>query len=424
LFIYLALDRQIGHGSPWSVLFLAALVGAWSPFFASAIHHFQQSYAAYQFFPLRILWGAFFFWFTGIYFRRKQRGLWLVGYLVAGFSVLWNLDTGLVILVAWTGTLVFDAVAATNLSWWRRLTRAFMHGLFAALALALSVAAYAVFARLRSGRWLHLDWLFKSQALYYGSGFAMLPMNLWDFWQPLILMYVVTVFYAVRRLLRGDVDATVNWHLFVALYGLGIFSYYQGRSTSGSLISVHYPAYILAGSWFASFLPQVRSASLKQIVSNLEIRSAFLKLAACSLLLFFGIINLFRFLPEAVGHALGTRHPPNLCAYPMLGPGEIATLKRYLAGSKAMILSPIAGYLHLQTDSSSPLPFACLGEVMLLTELDQVQKTMDQGNYEYVLVDEIAFGYPVTQIVMRRLRFDHFHSIGRVSHFVLLQRTH
>jgi hypothetical protein len=423
-FIYLALDRQIGRGSLWAMLFLAGLLGVWSPFFASAIFHFQASYAAYQFFPLRILWGAFFFWFASVYFHRKHEGLLLLGYLAAGFSVLWNMDTGLVILIAWTGTLVFDAVAAAaDLPLRRKLTRAVLHGIYAALALALSVATYAAWARLRSGQWSHLDSFYKYQALYYGSGFGMLPMRLWEFWQPLVLVYAVTVFSAIRRLLRGDVDATVNWNLFVALYGLGIFSYYQGRSTGGTLICVCYPAYLLAGGWFAKFLPQLRSASMKQIFSSLEVRSAFLKLAACAILLFFGIINLVRFSPEAMGHAFGLQPPARLGAYPEPNPKELAAFRQYLAGSETLILSPVAGYFHLQTGSFSPLPFACLGEAILQSQADEVQKVMDHRDIKYVLIDEIAFGYPITQPLMSQLRFNHYRAIGKSSHLVLLQRT-
>ena len=35
----------------------------------------------------------------------------LAGYLAAGASLLWNADTGMVILVAWTASLLVDAVS-------------------------------------------------------------------------------------------------------------------------------------------------------------------------------------------------------------------------------------------------------------------------------------------------------------------------
>ena len=114
------------------------------------------------------------------------------------------------------------------------------------LILVLSVSGYALFAWVRSGRLPDLPAFWQYQEIYYAAGYFMLPMKRCELWQPIIFLYLVVVAGGVRRALQGTADAGTRWNLFIALYGLGVFSYYQGRSEVTCLAAVLYPAMILA----------------------------------------------------------------------------------------------------------------------------------------------------------------------------------
>jgi hypothetical protein len=278
--------------------------------------------------------------------------------------------------------------------------------------------------------------LYKYQALYFGSGFGMLPMNPWEFWQPLVLIYVVTLFQCARRWLRGDVDAEVKWYLFVAMFGLGIFSYYQGRSHIWVLPSVIYPAFILVGFWLCDLCQRCRGADWKQMFADRSLRATTWKIAGCSLFLFCGVINLCRFLPDSVLYATGKGIP--LMSSPqdaeakspaLSPPVAIAAqfqpvlnqLKERLHGSRIIILSPIGTYIHLKTGTSSALPFPCLGEVILVSQVAQIQEVLDQGVVEQIVLDENAIRSGHTPGV-HHLRFDGYKVVTHDGGIVLLEK--
>ena len=218
LFLYLAACRKFGYGSIGSIGTLLVLLGVLHPYFEGALLKFESPPIYYPYFPLRVVCGALFLWFVPFYLSRRGFWLALLGYAAAGASALWNSDTGIVILVAWTATLVFDDVARGELHIGRVVLRVGLHGLCFLLTLLLAFGGYAVFARLRGGRFPDFSAFTKYQSIYYGSGFMMLPMKLWELWQPIILIYAVTVFLAVRKLFARTADATTAWYFFIRAF--------------------------------------------------------------------------------------------------------------------------------------------------------------------------------------------------------------
>ena len=113
--VYLIYARKMGSGSPWALVCLLATLAVLHPSWNGALFHYRVGVVYYQYFPLRVICGVFFLWFAGVYFQRPSRRLMLAGYLAAAASVLWNADTGIVVLVAWTASLMVDAVSRRRL---------------------------------------------------------------------------------------------------------------------------------------------------------------------------------------------------------------------------------------------------------------------------------------------------------------------
>ena len=407
--IYLIYARKMGSGSPWALVCLVATLAVCHPSWNGALFHFVTGVVYYQYFPLRVICGVFFLWFAGVYFQRPSRRLMLAGYLAAGASVLWNADTGMVVLVAWTASLMVDAVSRGRSS---RLasTAAHVagHAAMLVLTLVLSVGGYALFAWIRSGRLPDLKAFWQYQEIFYSAGYFMLPMRRCELWQPIIFLYLVVVAAGVRRAFQGTADAATKWNLFVALYGLGIFSYYQGRSHVGCLGAVLYPAMILACLLSADLAAAWRAAGCS--LKNPEARFCWLKLAGCWLLVSFGLIHFGRALPAVVTHL--AQSPP-----PKAGVGnesEIRLLRQRLEGSAAVILSPMSNCLHVQTHSWSAVPFSSPAEIVLLAQARQARQTLDDRRTVYLVEDSRENG-----VLLRYVRPEDFREAERIGSFTL-----
>jgi hypothetical protein len=395
--VYLIYAGKMGSGSPGALVCLLATLAVLHPFWGAALFNFATEAVYYQYFPLRVICGVFFLWFSGVYFRRPSRWLMLAGYLAAAASLLWNADTGMVVLVAWTATLLVDAVSqvgdcpdfrstkrglsplASRIA--RTAARIAGHLALLVLTLVLSVAGYALFARLRSGRLPDLGAFWQYQEIFYAAGYFMLPMKRCELWQPIVFLYLAVVAGGVRRALQGTADAATKWHLFIALYGLGIFSYYQGRSHVFCLAAVLYPAMILACLLSADLAAAWRAAgcSLKDPAA----RFCWLKLASCWLLVGFGLIHFGRGLPTAAATlARGRPREANVYDESAIGP-----LSERLAGSAAVILSPLSNYLHVRTRSWSALPFSSPQEIVLVAQAGEARQALD-GRRQVCLVED------------------------------------
>ena len=459
--IYLIFALKMGSGAPGTLVGLLATLAVLHPFGAGVLFDLGPSALYYQYFPLRVICGVFFLWFSGVYFRRPSRRLMLAGYLAAAVSVLWNADTGMVVLVAWTASLMVEAVCevsqmalsssgarrqsvgnalsgvpdagsetsclprnATEDVPYRRRTKEGVpdrrrtpvmclarivgriagYLSLAVLTVVLSVAGYALFAWIRSGRLPDVTAYWKYQEIFYAAGFFMLPMKHIELWQPIILLYLLVVAAGVRRALLGTADAASRWHLFVALYGLGIFSYYQGRSHVYCLVGVLYPAMILACLLSADLVAAWRAAGYS--FKNPEARFTWMKLAGCWLLVGFGVIHFGRALPAAVTHLVRGR-PREASIY---NEAEIEPLRKRLEGSAAVILSPVSNYLHVRTHSYSALPFSSPAEIILLAQAREAREALNGRGKVYLIDDPSEKG-----VLLRYLRPEGFQEVQRIE---------
>jgi hypothetical protein len=413
LCLYLAIARKSGGNTLATVLiFIGALCPAY-PFFGAALFDYGPPIAYYQYYPLRVICGAFFLWYTATYFARKTWWRYLLGCAAAGFSVLWNADTGLVILVAWTGANLFDAAATHLPHLWRTGRMALLHMAAMCLTLAGAWGAYGLFAWLRSGHWPDLAAFSQYQRIFYQSGYFMLPMNPWEFWQPVILIYVVVIFRIMRQLLARTADATTRWYCFIALYGLGIFSYYQGRSHIWCLPPVVYPAAMLAGFLALDMARSERFAAGWRSLLAERNRYEALTLLACILLPAASVIGVCRALPAGALFVLQLEERPQVVE--RLDP-VVQDLRDRVGNSPTVILSPIGNYLHLRSGSWSSLPFSSSTEIMLLDQLRQVQAVLDSGRERYILVHHSNEAY------LKLLRFTQYHYLWDYGPFEMLER--
>lgn len=370
LFLYLALARKFRSPVP-AVLAFAAVVGLSHPYWAWSLQGFPDYFHIpyYQYFPIRTVGGAFFLWYVAVYLARPTWKRRWFGFLAAGFSALWNTDTGLVILVAWTGLLVYDQLARA--AGWRERARGVLGpGLGLVLTLGLALAAYTVFAWLRTGAMPQLVSYIRFQKIYYLNGFGMAPGVVWEFWQPVVLVYLLTVFNCLRRWQTVHADRGQSWYLYIALYGLGIFSYYQGRNDIRNLLATCYPAVFLCCCWTYDCARRLRGAGLRQIWGQPSRRLVLVHLVAFGVMSCLGLVSFVAAAPSAVAYA---RELARGVGIPPSNPLLALLARQDLNGRELIICSDRASYLHLHTHSWSALPFSSTSEVVLVDDVRLIQ---------------------------------------------------
>jgi hypothetical protein len=226
----------------------------------------------FQYFPVRFVWPAFslplIFLFGRAFSARKIALLSVANAL----GLFWNLDSGVAVLYA--ETMLFLVLAILSLrrkhvfrAWNLRslLVTAILIPAFSLLLYSLSLLMLSV----RAGRPINLDWLFAYQAIFFAKGFGMLPVPLTpDAWQIIAGFYIIAFIVSINRLLNRDDSNRSLIPLYLSLLGVGLFTYYQGRSHYLNLISVSWPFIVLVSLMIDSHLRAVsyKRASMPSIV--------------------------------------------------------------------------------------------------------------------------------------------------------------
>lgn len=415
--LYLALVRKFG-GTISVLLAFAAIVGLSHPYWAWSLEGFPDYFHIpyYQYFPIRVVCGAFFLWFVRVYLERPTWQRRWLGYAAAGFSALWNADTGLVILIAWTGAILYDRLGrAGSRREAARIVAAHLLALF--LTLGTSLAWYAMFAWLRTGTLPQLGSYARFQRIYYLNGFGMAPCVMWEFWQPVVLVYAIAVFDCLRRWRQASADRNRSWYLYIALYGLGIFSYYQGRNDLRNLLATCYPAAFLCCCWAADCARHLRGTSLRGAWRHPVKRLALLQLVVFGLMPCAGLASFACAVPSAVAYGCVLAETAGRAVpQPVL-----TTLAPYpLRGQELIICSDLANYLHVHTQSWSALPFSSCSEVVLVQDIAMIQDLLDRKGPAVVAFRDRDGGF---LHVAKYLNFTNYRVAGEHDGTVFLESS-
>jgi len=210
----------------------------------------------FQYWPVRFFWPALSVWM----FARFLQGRTLAGSgvvsLVAAAGILWNLDTGLAIWLAFGGYLFFRGLGALARAGrgrggilgetWRPgdYLKAGMAHVGMALLLGLLFYGYLQF---KAEGPVNLGWLVRYQFIFYKLGFMMLPLPLQPHpWMSVLALYLLGLLHAFRSWSLGRSGRRADMVAYLAFLGIGLFVYYQGRSHVLNLVSVSWPALIIS----------------------------------------------------------------------------------------------------------------------------------------------------------------------------------
>ena len=195
----------------------------------------------FQYAPLRLLFPALALAFSADEAARHGRRR-RVEAAVLALGCFWNLDSGAPALLGWLAALSFERLRRRTRAGRREALSLWFSAAAALLAWAL---ALTLWIRTTSGAWP--DWsLFVSfQRQFYLLGYYMIPMPPFHTWNIVVLLYGAGLLAAWTDSRDGRWDGRSRAALISSLIGLGIFSYYQGRSANTNLLLVATPAFCL-----------------------------------------------------------------------------------------------------------------------------------------------------------------------------------
>lgn len=233
-----------------------ALLGLTHSFFFSVAYH-TGFFSYFQYIPIRTIFGTFFLLFSFRYLRHMSPIKYHFGFFVSALSVLWCLDTGFVILLSWLSLLIYDTYIKNKniLHIFIISLKHISYGLLYSTAIFLT---YGILAYLFTGKLVLFSKTFEYSSIFYKYGFGMFPMPLIGLWLLPAFIYLTYLTNALIFMFKRKDSLFTKFHFFISVFGIGIFSYYQGRSYLLNLFVVSYPALLLLYMSFGKFLLQNR----------------------------------------------------------------------------------------------------------------------------------------------------------------------
>ena len=241
----------------------------------------------FQYWPIRVLFPALS---LPLFLHHLRRRTWKSAAILGmhvGLGCCWNLDSG----VAVAGAVIFTLGMECLGSWRWPSIRSQVARTHAArfvgvvLSAVLAAALFWLMLKVQASWKEPLRSMSQYQKLFFQSGYMMLPMPLRPHpWCLTIVIYLFGLAFGLKALwnARGSLFSRVS--LFLSILGLGLFTYYQGRSHDYNLLSVMWPAILLGFLFTDRLFRGIRAGMLPRQLRWMALPAAYLGLASVLLL--------------------------------------------------------------------------------------------------------------------------------------------
>ncbi len=212
----------------------------------------------FQYYPIRFLVPATSVFMLYLIIKANNPNLKIclasIFSFILGFFAYWNFDSNIVTLIAWLCIFLIMSLSETikNRSIKNHAVSMSIAVIFM-MALGIGSVTYIL---IRSDlNQLAFSKLFETQRIFYMSGFCMLPIpRVLHPWMALAGVYISALAISFPAVLSFGIrtSSKLILALYLSILGIGLFSYYQGRSHDMNLASVSWPAFLccfLACDW-------------------------------------------------------------------------------------------------------------------------------------------------------------------------------
>lgn len=377
---------------------LIALMGFVSLFFYTRMRASLDIYddPYFQYNPHRMFFPVLFIMMLWLYLNQKQpsgrkRFYWAL-MLMTPLSVLWNPDTGLVIVVTWLIFLIYQELLQIQS---QKVDQVFFNSgkhLLAWLGSFLTgFVIFLLYTYFSSGSFPNLASAAEYIKPYYSYGFYMLPMPLLHPWNMVVLFYLIGLLIGIGHLVDSSGllktsptkqdQAIVQLVFALSILGVGLFSYYVGRSHDLSLIVPAWPIFVLMVIFSDQLLQQLSPILRSRAFGwKKKLWVAFQKdLKAFTLagMLYFMSASMLSVLVAMPAYL-------DVIAYRQkaIAQGQPDFIKQQVEfiqstarpGDQILVLSDYAPELYLYTEYPRPLPIAGFGEIIFKKEWEIIHQ--------------------------------------------------
>lgn len=184
-------------------------------------------YPYFQYWPIRTIFPSLLLLLSSVYFKNKNKIIYYLLFIISALAILWNFDSGIMVFISWLLALIYTETFVTDKK--IMIRNIIWHVVVAVVALSLVVVAYTVYAYVRSGHLPDLSLFFQYQRLFY-DGFMMIAMPFPHAWILVLLIFLGGLVLSIKKWLVKDGDWKNASIFLLTILGIGLFSYYEGRS--------------------------------------------------------------------------------------------------------------------------------------------------------------------------------------------------
>jgi len=196
----------------------------------------------FQYWPIRVFFPCLVLMLASFYFKNKKKILYFLISLISALAVLWNMDSGIIVFVSWIITLAYCEIFNTNKKIIVR--NIIFHIFFSLLMLGFVFFGYSAYTFLNSGLLPNLSLLSLYQNLFL-SGAMMIPMPFPHVWLLVAIIFMIGLLLSIKGWCNKDKNYRNIAIFFLSIMGIGLFSYYQGRSHDHTFFGPLYIALVL-----------------------------------------------------------------------------------------------------------------------------------------------------------------------------------
>lgn len=363
----------------------------------------------FQYWPLRFFWPAISVLVFYLASQKKNLISSALMSLVGAIGLLWNLDTGLFIVLAYGAFLCVRLIVC--LLHRRNLIRrdkcsedVMFYG--AAILMQVCITAFVIVVffsilALKSGKPLEFSWLFDYQKVFYSLGFMMLPMpRRIDPWMSVLGVYLLGLLVSLHSCLNNPSRKKMDVVFYLSILGMGLFFYYQGRSHVLNLVSVCWPSVIIAAILADTHLRAIRAGILPAT-------QIFLPAAAVSFffICFYSFASHGELMVAGVKSQFLTRGVPK---DPVVM-SEIEFVEKYAAGKKeCLIHSKRQGIYYAESGLASPFKGPGFVEMLLNADQDRLIAQILHGGVPCIFLGVGASSDPGIKLDVQQMRENYF----------------
>lgn len=197
----------------------------------------------YQYWPIRFFFPAVSLVLFERFVNKPSWTNWLSSVFFSAYALIWNIDSGVPVagaLLFYLATLVVFPRNTID----RKQAIKFLMG--TVIIIVLELLLFAAYLSWKAQAIIHWQEILKYQQIFYVYGFMMLPIpRNFNVWQIIFGIYVFGMVSAIYAWIKQVYSKKLEVIFYLSILGLGLFSYYEGRSHVYNLVAVSWPAIMM-----------------------------------------------------------------------------------------------------------------------------------------------------------------------------------